>query len=181
MHKPVTPLSRGNARSAAAQRIRQRVVDQHRKKIAQQLHEAYKASTYSPEEKDQLFKQHLEAVVAEDSKLVMRGSLMTAQQRRDYVLDRLVAESRGGNKDTARIRALELIGKTAGLFVDKQDVATNARNSDDIKQRILNLLDSVRGRTIDSTAVQCADDINAERVNSADNAPETAQDDAGSV
>jgi hypothetical protein len=74
-----------------------------------------------------------------------------------------------------------LIGKTAGLFVDKQDVATNARNSDDIKQRILNLLDSVRGRTIDSTAVQCADDINAERVNSADNAPETAQDDAGSV
>jgi hypothetical protein len=76
---------------------------------------------------------------------------MSAAQRRDYVLDRLVSETQQGG-DSARVRALELLGKTAGLFVDRSEVRLNSTG--DIRGQIESLLNSVRGR---STSVDVED------------------------
>lgn len=90
----------------------------------------------------------------------MQGSLMSAAQRRDFVLDRLVQETMVGG-DSARVRALELLGKTAGLFVDRSEVKLN--NGTDIRGQIESLLMSVRGRTAtqdveDAQVIDAADD-----------------------
>ena len=44
---------------------------------------------------------------------------MQALRREDFVLDSLMHESINAKSDSARVRALELIGKTIGLFVDR--------------------------------------------------------------
>ena len=90
----------------------------------------------------------------------MQGSLMSAAQRRDFVLDRLVQETMVGG-DSARVRALELLGKTAGLFVDRSEVKLN--NGTDIRSQIESLLTSVRGRTAthdveDAQVIDAAED-----------------------
>ena len=77
---------------------------------------------------------------------VLKGSLMTISQRRDYVLDRLKTECETG-KDATRVRALELLGRTAGLWNEAREEPVGG--ADAIKQRIEELLASVRGRTIE--------------------------------
>ena len=86
----------------------------------------------------------IKAAIAVATESVVRGSLMSAAQRRDWVLDRLIAESSDAG-DSARIRALELIGKTAGLFIDKAEVSVQAG---DAEHRIMMLLDAIKGRTL---------------------------------
>ena len=75
---------------------------------------------------------------------ILRGSLMSSAQRRDWVLDRLLLESQDGG-DSARIRALELLGKTAGLFVDRSEVAL-VDGGASVQSRIEELLAGVRRR-----------------------------------
>jgi hypothetical protein len=100
--------------------------------------------------------------LAKAEEAVMQGSLMSAAQRRDYVLDRLVQEAQQGG-DSARVRALELLGKTAGLFVDRSEV--NLNSTGDIRGQIESLLNSVRGRSAsinieDAQVVDEAEDSN---------------------
>ena len=90
---------------------------------------------------------HIQTALAAAEAAVVKGSLMTAAQRRDYVLDRLVAETTEGG-DSARVRALELLGKTAGMFVDRQEVNV-VGGASDIKARLEQLINDVQSRTID--------------------------------
>jgi len=79
------------------------------------------------------------------SAVMLRGSLMSAAQRRDHVLDRLIVESEKGG-DSARVRSLELLGKTAGLFHDKAEHVTTAGQG--VRQRIDTLLRSIMERDV---------------------------------
>ena len=72
---------------------------------------------------------------------------MSAAQRRDYVLDRLVVESTEGG-DSARVASLIALGKTAGMFVDRQEVAI-VGGADAIRQQIEAMLATIQGRVID--------------------------------
>jgi hypothetical protein len=105
--------------------------------------------------------------VAEEA--VIRGSLMSAAQRRDYVLDRLIEETTKGG-DSARVRSLELLGKTAGLFIDKSETPSSQKG--DIKTRIEQMIRSISERDISSQSItieqEPAIDGEAQRVNDAD-------------
>ena len=100
---------------------------------------------------------------------VIRGSLMSAAQRRDYVLDRLILETTSGG-DSARVRSLELLGKTAGLFSDKSEAP--GIKSGDIKTRIEQMLRSISERDVSSQSItiDAEEPIDAvsERVNDTD-------------
>jgi len=86
----------------------------------------------------------------------IRGSLMSAAQRRDYVLDRLVVESTEGG-DSARVASLIALGKTAGMFVDRQEVAI-VGGADAIRQQIEAMLATIQGRVIDGDCLNDATD-----------------------
>ena len=45
-----------------------------------------------------------------------------AQRREEYVLKRLQEEAEQAETDGSRVRALELLGKTVGLFTDKVEI-----------------------------------------------------------
>ena len=72
---------------------------------------------------------------------VVASSLRT----RNYVIDQLYRESKESDSDSARIRALELLGKSVSLFSDVVETK-EARTSDeverDIEERIQALLES---------------------------------------
>ena len=96
--------------------------------------------------------------------VMLRGSLMSAAQRRDHVLDRLIVESEKGG-DSARVRSLELLGKTAGLFQDKAEHVTTAGQG--VRQRIDALLQSILMRDVidpnvasTELAAECVNDVN---------------------
>jgi hypothetical protein len=72
---------------------------------------------------------------------------MSAAQRRDWVLDRLIVESEAGG-DSARVRSLELLGKTAGLFIDRAEVSVIG-GSASVRERIEAMLASIAGRVIE--------------------------------
>ncbi len=62
---------------------------------------------------------------------------MQALRREDFVLDSLKNESLTATTDSARVRALELLGKTIGLFDDRRDKeAPPELTSDELKQKI---------------------------------------------
>ena len=88
------------------------------------------------------------------STVMLRGSLMSAAQRRDHVLDRLIVESESGG-DSARVRSLELLGKTAGLFMDKAEHVTTAGQG--VRQRIDALLKSITERDVVDAGVAALD------------------------
>lgn len=50
------------------------------------------------------------------------GSLDRCRVTQDWIVDRLKAEAEGAETDGARIRALELLGKWKGMFVEKKEV-----------------------------------------------------------
>jgi hypothetical protein len=92
---------------------------------------------------------------------------MSAAQRRDHVLDRLIVESEQGG-DSARVRSLELLGKTAGLFQDKAEHVTTTGQG--VRQRIDALLRSIMERDVIDPGVASitADSfLEPERVNDA--------------
>jgi len=170
------PLSAGAVRGRAADRIRAAVertpaktVGEAMKRLAPQ-HQRYVMKRAEGMGRDQAYREtitdtgrandygrrleqqpHIAAALAKAEEAVIQGSLMSAAQRRDYVLDRLVSETMEGG-DSARVRALELLGKTAGLFVDRSEVNLNATG--DIRGQIESLLNSVRGR---STSINIED------------------------
>tara|TARA_B100000780_G_C20996697_1_gene398721 strand:- start:53 stop:532 length:480 start_codon:yes stop_codon:yes gene_type:complete len=73
------------------------------------------------------------------------SSVASSLRTRNYVIDQLYRESKESDSDSARIRALELLGKSVSLFSDVVETK-EARTSDeveaDIEERIQALLDA---------------------------------------
>jgi len=51
-----------------------------------------------------------------------RSTLSSAVRLREHVMTQLYKESLGASSDSSRIRSLELIGKTIGLFTDQIEI-----------------------------------------------------------
>ena len=54
-----------------------------------------------------------------------RSTLASSLRTRQYVLEALMRESQEAVSDSARIRSLELMGKTIGLFTDQIEVKSH--------------------------------------------------------
>jgi len=168
-------LSEGTTKGTAARRISARVSQQEAVTVAdamrrvQPRHKGYvlaRASGMSPADawvetqtnslQPERSGRRLEAspiikaAIKRSEEVVLRGSLMSAAQRRDWVLDRLIVESEAGG-DSARVRSLELLGKTAGLFIDRAEVSVIG-GSASVRERIEAMLASISGRTIEHEA-----------------------------
>ena len=68
-----------------------------------------------------------------------------AARREEYVLKRLQEEAEGAETDGARVRALELLGKTVGIFTDRVEVEQDGDKSAaeleaDLEKRLAALL-----------------------------------------
>ena len=166
-------ISAGLARSAAASKIQRQVIQQEARTLGDSLkrvqtrHRAYVLSRAAGDTPKQSWLKHMPPVndpsksgheleykspavrtaIAHATEAAIRGSLMSAAQRRDYVLDRLVVESTEGG-DSARVASLIALGKTAGMFVDRQEVAI-VGGADAIRQQIEAMLATIQGRVID--------------------------------
>ena len=88
------------------------------------------------------------------STVMLRGSLMTAAQRRDHVLDRLIVESLDGG-DSARVASLLALGKKCGIFQDKSEHSATAGQG--VRQRIDALLKSITARDVVDAGVSALD------------------------
>ena len=167
------PVSAGIARSAAALLLQRRVVKQQSRtlndslKRVQTRHREYVMSRAAGDTPKQAWEKHMPHVadpsksgydleykspavktaIGHAQEAAIRGSLMSAAQRRDYVLDRLVVESTAGG-DSARVASLIALGKTAGMFVDRQEVAV-VGGADAIRQQIEAMLATIQGRVIE--------------------------------
>ena len=167
------PVSAGIARSAAALLLQRRVVKHEARtlndslKRVQTRHREYVMSRAAGDTPKQAWEKHMPHVadpsksgyeleykspavktaIAHAQEAAIRGSLMSAAQRRDYVLDRLVVESTAGG-DSARVASLIALGKTAGMFVDRQEVAV-VGGADAIRGQIEAMLATIQGRVIE--------------------------------
>ena len=169
MEKPrrikLASISGGNARSAAAKMIQKLVRNKPinpvealirlnpqqraytiRRLNGQSRRQASKATgsalsmDYTPSVKAALDSMNEHS----DLRNTIKGSVMTLVQRRNLALDKLVGvvldKSHGQH-----VKAIELLGKTAGLFSDTpQQSAQKLGNSEQIKASIVALLDAVR-------------------------------------
>ena len=63
------------------------------------------------------------------------NAVASTTRTRSYVLEQLMRESKESESDSARIRSLELLGKTCGLFSDTLEIK-ESRTSDDIESEI---------------------------------------------
>ena len=85
--------------------------------------------------------QSIHKAIERKETVAVASSLRT----RNYVIDQLYRESKESDSDSARIRALELLGKSVSLFSDVVETK-EARSSDeveaDIEERIQALLEN---------------------------------------
>ena len=63
------------------------------------------------------------------------SAVASSLRTRNYVLERLMQESKEADSDSARITALSLLGKTVNLFSDTIEIK-EARDSEDIEEEI---------------------------------------------
>jgi len=63
------------------------------------------------------------------------SSVASSLRTRNYVLERLMSESKEADSDSTRVRALELLGKTVSLFNDTIEIK-EARDSETIEEEI---------------------------------------------
>ena len=64
---------------------------------------------------------------------------------RRLVLERLYEESANAESDSARIRALELLGKSIAMFTDKLEQETKERSADEIERELIARLERLSG------------------------------------
>lgn len=67
------------------------------------------------------------------------------QATRRYVGRALVALSRGAKQETTRVRALELLGRSAGMFKDQQAQEAKPLSADDLRKELAGHLKLVAG------------------------------------
>jgi hypothetical protein len=63
------------------------------------------------------------------------NAVASTSRTRSYVLEQLMRESKESESDSSRVRALELLGKTCGLFSDTLEIK-ESRGTHDIEQDI---------------------------------------------
>ena len=63
------------------------------------------------------------------------NAVASSSRTKSYVLERLMRESKEAESDSTRVRSLELLGKTCGLFSDTLEIK-ESRTSDDIESEI---------------------------------------------
>lgn len=88
---------------------------------------------------------HVTARVEElraEAELVRQGLLMS---REEAILARLEHEALTAKTDSARIRALELLGKAAGLFTEKIEIEQVERSASDLEAAIKARLERLAG------------------------------------
>ena len=73
--------------------------------------------------------------IANGLKRLETNAVASTTRTRSYVLEQLMRESKESESDSARIRSLELLGKTCGLFSDTLEIK-ESRTSDDIEHEI---------------------------------------------
>jgi len=76
------------------------------------------------------------------------ATLASSVKTREYVLEQLYKESIGADSDASRIRALELLGKTIGIFTDQIEVKSHRSTEEidrDLEDKIVQLLADVEG------------------------------------
>ena len=201
----LAPISAGNARSAAARMIQKAIrqtpltdpvnalqrLNPDQRRIALKVASGMsrrQAAISSGNRESMAYTPHIKAAmdslsVAQERKELkeqIKGSMMTLMQRRNLALDVLV-EIAYDKSDEKRVKAIELLGKTAGLFTDSQPSGTNLHqgNSDLVKQQIMKLLESINGNAVVTKDVTI--DGDAVRVNDADSTLQTSQNGQGDV
>ncbi len=72
------------------------------------------------------------------------SSVASSLRTRNYVIEQLYKESRESDRDSARIRALELLGKSVAMFTDvteQKETRDSVDIEQDIEEKISRLLD----------------------------------------
>lgn len=67
-----------------------------------------------------------------------------------YVLKQLIAHSKSAKQEGTKLKALELLGKSVGLFIDKTQTEVKTQSADELKKELsshLKLLNNVRPMT----------------------------------
>ena len=78
---------------------------------------------------------------------IERAASASALSRRRLVLERLEHEAVNAESDSARVRALELLGKThdVGLFVERIETDSGDRSPDDLRREVQDKLTALLG------------------------------------
>lgn len=118
------------------------------------LSDAYRASYDAENMKDSTI--WTEASQLMDNPKVSTRVLAIQQAREDrtlhdsarlkrLVLERLHAEATEAQSDAARIRALELLGKSIAMFTDRVEQEEGVRSSEDLEQELIARLERLSG------------------------------------
>ena len=119
------------------------------------LVEAYREAGYMPNGSDKTQWEAASRLMA-NSKVLARVKQLQAdmeedrrtieRRREEYVLKRLQEEAEGADTDGARVRALELMGKTIGMFTDRVETDDKAeRAASDIEAELKQKLERLLG------------------------------------
>ena len=119
------------------------------------LVDAYRDAGYMPNGSAKTQWEAASRLMSGNSKVMARVQAIQADReqehrtrtarREEYVLKRLQEEAEGAETDGARVRALELLGKTVGIFTDKVEIEQDGDKSAaeleaDLERRLAALL-----------------------------------------
>ena len=116
------------------------------------LAEAYREAGYMPNGSDKTRWEAASRLMSGNSKVIARVKALQAdmeqdrrtieRRREEWVLKRLTEEADNAETDGARIRAIELVGRTIGLFTDRIEQADDTeRSASDIEADLRKRLD----------------------------------------
>ena len=120
------------------------------------LAEAYREAGYMPNGSDKTRWEAASRLMSGNSKVIARVKAIQAdmeqdrrtieRRREEWVLKRLTQEADQAETDGARVRAIELVGRTIGLFTDRIEQADEAeRSASDIEADLRKRLDRLMG------------------------------------
>ena len=120
------------------------------------LAEAYREAGYMPNGSDKTQWEAASRLMSSNSKVIARVKALQAdmeqdrrtieRRREEWVLKRLTQEADQAETDGARIRAIELVGRTIGMFTDRIEQTDDAeRSASDIEADLRKRLDRLMG------------------------------------
>ena len=120
------------------------------------LAEAYREAGYMPNGSDKTRWEAASRLMSGNSKVIARVKALQAdmaqdrrpiaRRREEWVLKRLTQEADQAETDGARIRAIELVGRTIGMFTDRIEQADDTeRSASDIEADLRKRLDRLLG------------------------------------
>ena len=120
------------------------------------LVEAYREAGYMPNGSEKTQWEAASRLMSGNSKVIARVKAIQAEmeedrrtiarRREEFVLKRLAEEAEQAETDGARVRALELLGKTVSMFTDRiEQTDTTERSASDIEADLRRRLDRLLG------------------------------------